>query len=33
VLRQKAKLPERSIKDAYDDRASLKGRKFITERY
>ena len=33
VPRQKAKLPERSMKGAYDDRASLKGRKFITERY
>jgi hypothetical protein len=33
VPRQKAKLPERSMKSAYDDRASLKGRKFITERY
>ena len=33
VPRQKARLPERSIKGAYDDRASLKGRKFVTERY
>jgi polyphosphate kinase 2 (PPK2 family) len=33
VPHQKAKLPERSIKGAYDDRASLKGRKFVTERY
>ena len=33
VPRQKTKLPERSMKGAYDDRASLKGRKFITERY
>ena len=28
-----AKLPERSMKGAYDDHASLKGRKFITESY
>jgi polyphosphate kinase 2 len=33
VPRLKAKLPGRSMKGAYDDRASLKGRKFITERY
>jgi len=33
VPRQKAELPKRSMKGAYDDRASLKGRKFITERY
>jgi polyphosphate kinase 2 (PPK2 family) len=33
VPRQKAKLPKRSMKGAYDDCASLNGRKFITERY
>src|SRR5436189_1683543 len=33
VPRCKAKLPERSMKGEYDDRASLKGRKFVTERY
>jgi polyphosphate kinase 2 len=26
-------LPERSTKDAYDDKASLKGRRFVRERY
>jgi len=31
--REKVKLPERSMKGAYDDRATLKGRKFIAERY
>jgi len=31
--RQKVKLPERSTKSAYDDRASLRGRKFVPERY
>jgi len=31
--RQKIKLPERSMKGAYDDRASLRGRKFIPEKY
>jgi len=33
VPHHKAKLPERSMKSAYDDHASLKGRKFITETY
>jgi len=33
VPRHKVQLPERSMKGAYDDHASLKGRKFITERY
>ncbi len=27
------KLPKRSVKGAYDDQASLQGRKFVTERY
>jgi polyphosphate kinase 2 len=31
--RQRIKLPERSMKGAYDDRASLRGRKFIPEKY
>ena len=31
--RQKVKLPRRSMKGAYDDDASLKGRKFIREWY
>jgi hypothetical protein len=31
--RQKVKLPERSTKGAYDDRASLRGKKFVRERY
>ena len=31
--RQKVKLPERSMKGAYDDRASLRGRKFVPEKY
>jgi len=30
---QKVKLPKRSMKGAYDDQASLKGRKFVTEKY
>ncbi|MCM3902661.1 MAG: polyphosphate kinase 2 [Pyrinomonadaceae bacterium] len=29
----KVKLPERSMKDEYDDQATLKGRKFIPEKY
>ena len=33
VPREKVKLPERSMKDAYDDQASLKGRKFVPEKY
>ena len=33
VQREKVKLPERSMKHAYDDRASLKGRKFVPEKY
>lgn len=33
VPRDKVKLPDRSMKGAYDDQASLKGRHFIAERY
>jgi polyphosphate kinase 2 len=33
VHRPKIKLPDRSRKGAYDDQASLKGRKFIEEQY
>jgi polyphosphate kinase 2 len=33
VPREKVKLPARSMKDAYDDQASLKGRKFVPARY
>jgi polyphosphate kinase 2 len=33
VPREKVKLPQRSMKGAYDDQANLKGRKFIPERY
>ncbi len=33
VPREKVKLPKRSMKDAYDDQASLKGRKFVPEKY
>jgi polyphosphate kinase 2 len=31
--RDKIKLPDRSNKDEYDDQASLKGRKFVPEKY
>ena len=31
--RDKVKLPKRSMKHAYDDQATLKGRKFIAQRY
>jgi polyphosphate kinase 2 len=31
--REKVKLPRRTNKNAYDDQASLKGRKFVLERY
>ena len=31
--REKVKLPKRSMKGAYDDEASLKGRKFVPEKY
>ena len=33
VKREKVKLPERSMKGAYDDVASLKKRKFVAEKY
>jgi polyphosphate kinase len=33
VRREKVKLPKRSMKGAYDDRASLKDRNFVPERY
>ena len=33
VEREKVKLPKRSKKHAYDDRASLEGRRFVPERY
>src|SRR5688572_7389816 len=33
VPREKINLPKRSMKEAYDDQASLKGRKFIPEKY
>ena len=31
--REKVKLPERSMKHAYDDQATLKGRRFVPEKY
>ena len=33
VKRDKIKLPKRSMKGAYDDQATLKGRRFISEKY
>jgi polyphosphate kinase 2 len=33
VPRVKVKLPKRSMKGAYDDQASLKGRRFVPEKY
>lgn len=33
VSRPKVKLPKRSIKNAYDDQASLRGRNFVPEKY
>jgi polyphosphate kinase 2 len=33
VPHEKVKLPDRSMKGAYDDQASLKGRKFVPEKY
>lgn len=33
VARPKIELPERSMKDAYDDQASLKHRRFVPEKY
>jgi hypothetical protein len=31
--RKKVKLPDRSMHDAFDDRATLKGRRFVEARY
>jgi predicted component of type VI protein secretion system len=33
VPREKIKLPKRSMKGAYDDQATLKGRRLVPERY
>ncbi len=33
IRREKVKLPKRSGKNEYDDQASLKGRKFVAQRY
>jgi polyphosphate kinase 2 len=33
VPRDKIRLPKRSSRDAYDDQATLRGRKFVAERY
>jgi len=33
VPREKVKLPKRSMKHAYDDQATLKGRRFVPEKY
>jgi polyphosphate kinase 2 len=33
VPREKVKLPKRSMKGAYDDEATIKGRKFVAEKY
>jgi polyphosphate kinase len=33
ISRKKVELPKRSAKEKYDDQASLKGRKFVAERY
>lgn len=33
VSREKIKLPKRSDKDAYDDQATLRGRRFVAEKY
>jgi hypothetical protein len=33
VRRRKVKLPARSMKGAYDDRATLEGRRFVAARY
>jgi hypothetical protein len=33
VPRQEIKLPDRSMKNAYDDKASLKKRRFVPEKY
>ena len=31
--RQKVKMPKRSMKGAYDDEATMQGRRFVTEKY
>jgi hypothetical protein len=33
MKREKVKLPKRLTKTKYDDRAALKGRKFVAQRY
>ena len=33
IPREKVKLPDREMKGSYDDRATLKGRRFVPERY
>jgi hypothetical protein len=33
IPHDKVKLPKRAIKNKYDDQASLKGRRFVAERY
>ena len=33
VPREKVKLPKRSMKHAYDDQATLQGKKFVPEKY
>jgi hypothetical protein len=33
VPREKIELPKRSMKGAYDDQASLNGRRFVPEKY
>ena len=33
VAREKIKLPKRSDKGEYDDQATLKGRRFVMEKY
>ena len=33
VPHEKVKLPKRSMKGAYDDQASLKGRNFVAQKY
>ncbi len=33
IKREKVKLPERDMKHAYDDQATLKGRRFVPEQY
>ncbi|HTY86101.1 MAG TPA: polyphosphate kinase 2 [Candidatus Acidoferrum sp.] len=33
VPREKIKLPKRAMKEAYDDQAALKGRRFVPEKY